>query len=333
MTNLAREREVVLERRTNTAESRAVVNLLGGGLRTLTVDGSNLVEPYPAGERPPYCAGAVLFPWPNRVRDGRWSQRGIEHHLPVNEPELGNASHGLVRGVTFRVDAVGPSAVTISTAVPPQPGYPFDVGLSLTYQLTDNGLEVHTSVTNDGNRPAPVCLGMHPYLRVGDVPTDELTVRVDAGTYLPVDKQLIPTAERRVAGTAVDLSDGLRIAGTALNQCYGHIRLTNGRAQHRLEAADGGAVELWTDESFGYVQVYICPRFPRVDGTGHPDGFGSAVAIEPMTAPPNAFNSGLGLRWLAPRETWETSWGIILLAKSRGARPLLTQKGVRSMTI
>lgn len=101
------------------------MNLRGGGLRTLTVSGSNLVEPYPAGEQPPYCAGAVLFPWPNRVRDGRWSQRGIEYHLPINEPELGNAAHGLVQDVTFRVDAVAPSAVTISTTVPQQLGYPF----------------------------------------------------------------------------------------------------------------------------------------------------------------------------------------------------------------
>jgi aldose 1-epimerase len=203
------------------------------------------------------------------------------------------------------------------------------VGLSLTYQLTDNGLEVHTSVTNDGNAPAPVCLGMHPYLRVGDVPTDDLTVRVDAGTYFSVDKQLIPTAGRRVAGTAVDLSDGLRLAGIALNQCYGNVRIISGRGRHRLEAADGSAVELWTDESFGYVQVYICPQFPRFDAKGYPDSVGRAVAIEPMTAPPDALNSGLGLRWLAPGETWETSWGISLLASSDESPPFSSQGRVK----
>lgn len=147
-------------------------------------------------------------------------------------------------------------------------------------------------------------------------------MRVDASTYFLVDKQLIPTAERHVDGTAVDLRDGLRIAGTALNQCYGHVRVIDGRSRHRLEAPDGRAVELWTDENFGYVQVYICPRFPRIEGPGHPDRVGSAVAIEPMTAPPDAFNSGLGLRWLAPGETWEASWGISLLANCDGARPL-----------
>ena len=36
------------------------------------------------------------------------------------------------------------------------------------------------------------------------------------------------------------------------------------------------------------------------------------VAVEPMTAPAEAFNSGRGLRRLAPGETWELHWGIRL---------------------
>ena len=34
------------------------------------------------------------------------------------------------------------------------------------------------------------------------------------------------------------------------------------------------------------------------------------MAIEPMTAPPDALNSGDGLRWLSPGDTWEARWGI-----------------------
>ncbi len=29
-----------------------------------------------------------------------------------------------------------------------------------------------------------------------------------------------------------------------------------------------------------------------------------------MTAPPDAFNSGEGLRWLEPGDIWEARWGI-----------------------
>ena len=37
-----------------------------------------------------------------------------------------------------------------------------------------------------------------------------------------------------------------------------------------------------------------------------------AVAIEPMTAPADALNSGVGLRRLNPGETWTLEWGITL---------------------
>lgn len=306
--------EVQLRLGTSTGENRAAVNLRGGGLRALTVDDADLVEPYPPGDRPPHCAGAVLFPWPNRVRDGRWTQRGVEHQLPFNEPALGHAAHGLVRDVSFVVvDAVASHEVTIWTALPPQPGYPYSLELFLTYELTRNGLEVRHRVVNASGWPAPVCMGVHPYLRVGATPTDELTVRIGAATYFAVDDQLIPVAERRVAGTDLDLRDGRPVAGAVLNHCYGAVDVADGRSRHRLEAPDGRCVELWTDESFGYVQVYICPDFPRAESTGHAGAAGRAIAIEPMTAPPDAFNSGLGLRWMASGETWIAFWGIGLV--------------------
>ena len=62
-----------------------------------------------------------------------------------------------------------------------------------------------------------------------------------------------------------------------------------------------------------YVQAFTPRIFPvRTRGT---DGattvqLGQAVAIEPMTAPADAFNSGMGLRWLAAGEEWVVRWGI-----------------------
>ena len=35
-----------------------------------------------------------------------------------------------------------------------------------------------------------------------------------------------------------------------------------------------------------------------------------AVAIEPVSCAVNAFNTGDGLRWLAPGESWSASWGL-----------------------
>ena len=60
-------------------------------------------------------------------------------------------------------------------------------------------------------------------------------------------------------------------------------------------------MSLWQDASCGYVHVFVTTEFP---------GRSKAVAIEPMTGPANAFNSGEGLRWLAPGEQFSMTWGI-----------------------
>jgi aldose 1-epimerase len=57
-----------------------------------------------------------------------------------------------------------------------------------------------------------------------------------------------------------------------------------------------------------YVHVFTPPEFPGAAADGRSPG--QAVAIEPMTAPADAFNSGAGLRWLESGESWTVRWGI-----------------------
>ncbi|WP_244632346.1 MULTISPECIES: hypothetical protein [unclassified Microbacterium] len=78
-------------------------------------------------------------------------------------------------------------------------------------------------------------------------------------------------------------------------------RDADGRVRHSLTAPDGRRVTLWQGEGFDYVQVYTTPAYP---------GQRLAVAIEPMTAPADALNSGLGIRRLSTDESWTLHWGI-----------------------
>jgi aldose 1-epimerase len=300
----AATRDVTLHHQVAGGVFRASVDLVGGGLRALSFGGVDIVETYPARTAAPYCSGAILFPWPNRVRDGRWTQRGIDHQLVITELERGNANHGLVLSTPFLVERRTESEVAVSVSVAPQPGYPFQLRLQVTYRLTDGGLEVDYRVTNQSGWPAPVALGAHPYLRIGECPTAELTVQVAASTYLDVDAQLIPISERPVTDTAIDLRAPRMIGDIELNTCFGHLEVVDGRSRTIVAARNAREVELWADISFGYVQIYTCPNFPRSTSTG------LALAVEPMTAPADALNSGVGLKWLEPEDEWEVSWGI-----------------------
>src|SRR5690554_1082337 len=106
-----------------TTTTEAVVTELAAGLRTLAVNGMQLTEPFPESGAPSFGNGIVLVPWPNRVRDGRWTLNGQEQQLDLTEPKLGNAIHGLLRNTAYRVTDRSDAAVTLAATVFPQHGY------------------------------------------------------------------------------------------------------------------------------------------------------------------------------------------------------------------
>ncbi|GAA1786207.1 aldose 1-epimerase family protein [Agromyces lapidis] len=292
-----------LETTTSSGQIRATVTAVAAGLRTLSINGIDLVPPYGEDQPPPMAAGIVLVPWPNRIRDGRWSHDGVDHQLAITEPARSNAIHGLLRHTEYQPIARDRDSVTLAARIYPQLGYPFLLGTAVHYELVADGLRVTHFVENLGGEAAPVAIGTHPYLKIGGVPTSELTLRLDAASHIEVDERLLPTGEVPVEGTEWDFREGRRIGDLRLDDAFGELASDDGQVLHSLTAPDGRSVSVWADDEFGYVQVYTSHDFPGEDGE-------IAVAIEPMTAPAEAFNSGRGLRWLGPGEEWQLSWGI-----------------------
>ena len=279
----------------------ATIVQVGAGIRSLRFAESDLTEPYPAGEQPPSACGIVLAPWPNRVADGRWEFDGEPRQLDLTEPAKRNAIHGLLRRRPYELVEQSDSMVTQAATVYPEPGYPFLLDTTVTHELHTEGLQVTHTISNAGETAAPVAVGAHPYLRIADVPPEQLTVTVAARTWFETDDRSNVTGESPVAGTSFDLSAGRRVSELELDT--GFADLPDGPVEHILAADDGRQVVLWADEAFRYVQVFTHRSFATKPG-------GVALAIEPMTAPANALNSGRGLRWLEPGETWSVSWGV-----------------------
>ena len=296
--------QFVLTRATATGSSTAIITEVAAGLRTFEIDGVALTEPFAADRTPPFGDGIVLVPWPNRVEDGIWLLDGKRQHLDITEPARHNAIHGLLRSTAYRVTDQSETSVTLAATVYPQHGYTFMIDSTVTYELVEGGLTVTHAFRNLSGAKAPVAVGTHPFFRIGDVPVEDLVLRLSASTRFETDDRLIPLSENPVEGTEFDLRDGVRVGDLRLDDAFGGVTVTDGESVSSLTAPDGRRVEMWQDDQHPYVQVFTTRKFPK-DG-----GLGLAVAIEPMTAAPNALNTGLGLKWLEPDERWVVRWGI-----------------------
>ena len=293
-----------------TTHSRAIITEVAGSLRVLEVDGVEIIDPYSVESTPPYGSGIVLAPWPNRIRDGAWVHGGVTRQLDITEVEKNNAIHGLLRTRPYRVAEHSAHAITLEATIYPQHGYPFIVETTVQYELVPDGIVVTHRFTNASDVAVPVAVGAHPFFRVGDTPIGELTLVLNATTRFVVDDRLNPSDEVTVEGTGFDLRAGKRVGDLDLDTAFGGVRHgTDGIARHRLSAPDGRYTEVWQDADFGFVQAFTPHTFPRPTSE-NPHALGQAVAIEPMTAPPDAFNSGKGLRWLEPGRQWSGSWGV-----------------------
>ena len=278
----------------------AQIAQVGASLRSLRIGAVDLVAPYPLDIPTPSCSGVVLAPWPNRVRDGLWDDRGTARQLAITEPKFHNASHGLLRFTAYEIEQTD-AAATLGATIVPQTGYPYLIETSVTYLLTDSGIEVVHVLTNRSAEPAPVALGTHPFVTIGDVDPHELVLRVPAATAFDTDERMLPTGTRPADAA---LRDGIRLGDASLDTGFTDLaRDEDGRVRHTLTAPDGRRLTVWQGEGFDYVQVYTTEKYP---------GQALAVAIEPMTAPADALNSGLGIRRLAQDESWTLRWGISL---------------------
>lgn len=292
-----------------TAHTTARIAPLAAALIGLEVHGRELAERTPDTRIPAHGHGIVLAPWPNRVRAARWVHDGATQLLDVTDPSRGNAIHGLLRNTAYRVGERSDAAVTLTATIHPQHGWPFLVQTWVRYALDDDGLTVTHRARNLGAAPAPWAVGAHPYLRVGAGTLDEVTLQVHGTHTLVLDEFLVPVETREVEpGGPLDLSTPRALGGLDLNVAYLGVA-TGPEGVAALTSPDGARTVLWQDPAFGWLQVYTPRDFPHVaaDGSESP---ALAVALEPMTAAPDALNSGEGLVWLAPGEHWEASWGV-----------------------
>ncbi len=287
-------------------EQRATIVEVGAGVREYEHAGRAVLEPYPLEAMCDGAHGTPLIPWPNRLADGRYRFEEVDHQVALTEPDKHNAIHGFLRWRPWRAIERDDARVVMGTRLYPLTGYPFALEVRVDYRLGEDGMIVSTTAANIGERACPYATGQHPYLSPGSGLIDECTLELPAGTRILSDERQLPCGEEGVDGTAFDFREARRVGDLQVDSAFTDLsRDQAGRATARLAAPDGMTVELWVDASYPVLELFTgdtlkAPRRRR------------GLALEPMTCPPNAFQSGRGLIRLDPGASVETRWGVRL---------------------
>lgn len=264
----------------------------GASLLELHLSGISLIDLPGSDSHPlasnPYHPSALLTPWVNRVRNGNYSFKGKNYQLPINEPALGNAIHGLLARAPFSLIQQTDSSATLEHAYKgEEPNYPFPFTFRYTYTLTDEGaLEITFEAKNTGTNPMPFACGWHPYFSFPDTNAADLSIKFHPISRFLSDSQMIPWKEENLQGQTEFIFSQEKVDHVfRLEPLEKHLTEFIDHKHNRSLILEQSSVQ------FPFLVVF------------QPEGYNS-VAIEPMTANTDAFNTGDGLIELAPQEVF-----------------------------
>jgi aldose 1-epimerase len=175
----------------------------------------------------------VLWPFPNRVRDKRYTYQGQSYsledvHRPGGYPTL---VHGLVfdRPWQYSQPVIGPDAVSVTTYVdinaesPYYKAYPFDSRLSLTYTLCGTELAVTYQVHNKSARTLPFGFALHPYFSTF-ADKHDVSISIPAQAVMEADDEMLPTGRifdvNQVMYAMYDLREPIPVDYLRLDHVY-----------------------------------------------------------------------------------------------------------------
>ena len=161
-------------------------------------------SPQELAGRPTRFGCPILFPFPGHAIGARYRWAGVEHALPPTGPGPTDYGHGFAARLPWRLARADAAAVEgelhTTRDIPggaAAAGYPFAVRLRLEVRLTARALDITLIATNDGDEPAPVGLGLHPYFAIAALGGERAAVRATLpGRFAHRLVGNIPTGER-----------------------------------------------------------------------------------------------------------------------------------------
>jgi len=178
-----------------------IVPQAGCNVESIRFKGTELLKtPKSLKDLPGFMYGVpVLYPMPNRVRDGAFTFDGRKFTFPPNNN--GNFLHGLVHSVAWQGGDINLGNVgSLTYLCPFEPGnepfksFPFPHLLKLEIQVANHSVRwIYTVDNSKGDKPVPYGFALHPWFLYQGSRRDTF-VTIPA-THLMAAEKLLPTGK------------------------------------------------------------------------------------------------------------------------------------------
>jgi aldose 1-epimerase len=272
----------------------SIIPEFGACLLALKLRGQPILDAYstPALLQENYWGkNVLLYPFPNRLRDGLYSWQGQSFQFPLNDADTGNALHGfgMDRPMQIYMLNLGNTSASIGLRyeyLGERLHYPFPFVFNAIFSLQEpNAFEIELQVQNTGPTPMPIGFGWHPYFQMANR-VEEIALQLPSAMRVEVDERLLPTGKRLPFNEFEQLRP---LEDEVLDTCFALAADIPSVAEVTVKGARG-ILHYWQETGpgkFNFLQIFTPPHR-------------QSIAIEPMTCNIDAFNNGEGLLLLAP---------------------------------
>ena len=268
----------------------AVISSAGGAITQLNLNGEEVIcpDPNPADWKKAY--GSILAPWPNRLDNGIYKFGGrIFHARDLDEDS--NANHGYLLSRNLDIVNEEKSELVLAYQFGEDDSYPFQVRLEVRYSLSDSELSISAVATNLDSGPAPFAIGFHPYFCInGDF---RLSANVQE-RYI-TDERMLPVSKEPFSGLEILHTGESQLA---IDSCFSGSDLVVSLDTQNY------VLEIQQSSSLDHLMIYK-PNEANLN----------LLAIEPMSAPANAFATEISRHTIPSGEFRSFTFGIKMRKK------------------